>query len=931
MDNLILGGDLHQNLGSEPYSDKNKNIQHTLDQYTHKYIIDYTNKRDPTKIKIKDVYLPSGSLDLNMTHNDYKELCTMFDVECQSMEVKSGDSDPMTTQQVHASNEFHNMVAAPADPPMVLDDGIADSANMDKFFSRAVRIYDKTWAVGTNVQDSINPWTLYLSNAAVQNKLQNYKLIKGNMVLNFYVNGTKFHAGMLLAAYSYMSTNNEGSPLAQQYLVTRSQRPKLMLNVSTNNSGCMCLPFFYPMQFIAVTGPTIPTEEMGFVTIDSFDALTQLSGGTDAVHISCFAHMEDVKVAAPTTFPVALSGPVDFPIYFVPEPQASDEYKSDGPISSVASAVASAAGQLSIVPVLRPFALATQMGATAIGGIASLFGFSRPIQLANVSPMRNFPVSSLALCDAFDTSQKLTATGKQEITVDPRTVGLDDTDEMSIDFIVRRESYVTSFPWTVSQPNDTTIFSMIVTPTADVRSNSGTGRRVNPTALSYASRCFEEWSGSIRYRFQVVGTQFHRGRLAFIYCPSGGPIVPAEDPFNTTFNVIMDLDETRDITIEVPWQQDRPYRPVLEDLNTTDFTNGDPVSLSAFRFFQNGVFTIRVVNTLVTPDATLPIRILVSVSAGDDFQLMNPNGKQVSRYQEFEALPSSGEADLLYLFTPEPQSALQQTPSIENSPLRDPNYIRLVDTTAVPLDQKPLMYYGEKIMSIRQLIKRYTMYRYFTDNTTTNQAAVTIFFKAMPLPPGADPDGPDRTSTLDAYTYVGTTYLNYFRRCYAGWRGSIRWKFVPTDSQIQNMFAERVSTANNRGKATTYRPGAILNISGGLGPSNYARYFIADPDNFHGAGGAALTTNRTMNALEVEVPYAFAQRFSMVRNYSGTSTNVENRAYPGGDAFSLSTIVDGGRNRMAAYVAAGDDFSYFGFIGAPEYFVYDDPPADGTV
>jgi hypothetical protein len=73
----------------------------------------------------------------------------------------------------------------------------------------------------------------------------------------------------------------------------------------------------------------------------------------------------------------------------------------------------------------------------------------------------------------MDTSSKLTLDVKQETTVDPRVVGLSDTDEMAIRSISMRESLLTAFGWQIDSAAGDHLFSVAVTPVVYDVFNSG--------------------------------------------------------------------------------------------------------------------------------------------------------------------------------------------------------------------------------------------------------------------------------------------------------------------------------------------------------------------------------------------------------------------------------------------------------------------------
>lgn len=835
--------------------------------------------------------------------DSYHPYSDQFELEAQSA----------TTSEAHASNAMTSHIENSSTKTMAVDQGFSPDANLDEFLSRRVQIASLFWSVGSPLSASISPWELFLTNPAVERKINNYALVKGDLKITMLINGTPFHAGMALASYAYMAETNELVTIGgDTQLITYSQRPHIYLNASTCKGGCICVPFFWPYNYFNISNGDHSPAEIGTLRISSMADLVQINGGTDSVNIAIFAHMENVKLTAPTTTLSAMSSPsnIDFSEFFVLESQA-DEYPDNGVISGPASAVASYAGILAQIPYIKPFALATQIGASAVGSIARLFGYSKPAIISDITPMRSYPVSSLALTEGGDTSQKLTVTAKQELSIDPTISGLLSEDTLTIKHMAMRESYVEQFSWSPAQVAGDYIFSGEVNPMCERRTSGTSPKTIVPTSLSFATRPFGSWCGTLRYRFQVIASQYHRGRLAVIYDPVG-PL--SGDPYNTTFNVIIDLADGRDFTIDFPWQQDRPYAAVDTNENSSFFlvpplTPQNKVGTQ----YDNGCFYIRVVNELVVPDATTPVTILVSVCACEDFEVANPTGA-IDQFTYY-AQSSVSSIDFGDYFTIVPQSAVEEVPLEENSPEAELNIMTMVPNTVEMIDQKPLIFFGERILSFRQLLKRYTYNRIFSNSGVgTNQVTYTLGIRAIPFDPGFDPNGPDTSASAIKMTYAGVSYFSYLKRAYAGWRGSIRWKVAPiTDSAITSVTRNTGEIANN---ATVN--GVPFSYQRDI--STVSRDVLAWTYYAYGRGlgsGAALTLNRTQDGLEFEVPMAVPFRFCKTSLYPW-STNSYNSFSPGGDTIKIvSTTGSGNQLAFQTYCATGEDISFLGWIGAP--------------
>eukprot|EP01084_Bolivina_argentea_P235709 396542_1 len=116
------------------------------------------------------------------------------------------------------------------------------------------------------------------------------------------------------------------------------------------------------------------------------------------------------------------------------------------------------------MPGIGVYARATQMAASAVSGVASMFGYSRPVELAEIQPYKPVLIGNMANTNVPDTSNKLTLDVKQELTVDPRVMGLGSADEMTIKSIAQRESYLTTFAWNVADSSESLLWNTEVSP-----------------------------------------------------------------------------------------------------------------------------------------------------------------------------------------------------------------------------------------------------------------------------------------------------------------------------------------------------------------------------------------------------------------------------------------------------------------------------------
>jgi hypothetical protein len=185
---------------------------------------------------------------------------------------------------------------------------------------------------------------------------------------------------------------------------------------------------------------------MGEIIYESFGDLKSAYAPTlNPVTISVFAYAKEVELSGPTI-------------------QSGDEYTDGGPVSKPAAAISKAAGMLTSIPVIGPYMMATSVGMSYVARIARIFGYSNPPTINNVVAMTNSYMPSLADTQIGTHSNKLALDPKNELTVDPRTIGIYPGDELIISNYAKRPSYLFSSTWLTSDSPGTNLAEIYITP-----------------------------------------------------------------------------------------------------------------------------------------------------------------------------------------------------------------------------------------------------------------------------------------------------------------------------------------------------------------------------------------------------------------------------------------------------------------------------------
>lgn len=822
----------------------------------------------------------------------------------QSQELEVTQTETMSKHEnvefVDGMPGYQTTVASEID--QMRDAAFTSDATLDQFFARPIKIQSLEWGQGVSLYSKFDPWSLYFESAKVDARISNYKLMRAKLHIKIVVNGNPFFYGRLISSYNPLRLDDDMTidrAFIQADLVEATQRPHIFLDPTCSQGGEMELPFFVYNNVIDI--PNRDWRNMGELVISSMQNLKHANGATGTfVSVSVFAWATDVKFAIPTAFS---------PGEILPQ---ADEYTTK-PVSRIAGAVANAAGYFTKIPMIGPFARATEIGATAAGAIATLFGYSSPVDL-EPSVYRPTTVTNMATTNQKNTSNKLSVDCKQELTLDPRTVGLSGHDEMSIRSIACRESYLTRFSWNVGTLPETLLWNCVVDPCLHQNFSS----EIHMPATCFATTPFKYWRGSINMRFQIVCSAYHKGRIKVCYDPTGTRLDGRSD-YNEVYTTIIDIGDQTDFEIKCGWGQRNTYREhFIPGVSTVAemYATTPMVELTPSTRIGNGTLSVYVVNELTVPNSTVNnnIEVNVFVSAGDDFEVATPTSFPMERLrlrnvgiepQAIEILPQSEE------WTPDSKPGGADT------------LTQMVNSITTS-DKTNLVHFGESIHSFRQLLKRYNEHSYIRGPPETlNERTVRCIVSrsAFPYYVGyTETTGvPFFASVVfdianGPYAYGHTTLLNYLTCAYGGWRGSIRWmaemsRFSSTAPGGTNLQVSRLPDApENRDLWFT----VFNELSSSVGQAEMVELYKGG----YGLDGCVVQNTEINPVVMWELPYYKNTRFVPAKRHSKPDDTDDKDT---GWRMEVTCQNDVGApvKYGSLYCAAGEDFNTFFYLGPP--------------
>ncbi|APG78898.1 hypothetical protein [Beihai picorna-like virus 50] len=874
---------------------------------------------------------PDIKTDIPLDVTDHKEATTTFKDEKGHLE----------TEALEEEEEVLSMNLHPyPQPPQT---GLAD------FLSRPLRVFELTLNVGAVLAHRVDLWPLFLNDAAVAAKVRNFALVRGSMMVRIMTNGSPFHYGIGKVAWMPRSGGfGRGNPNDINRASTLPGR-LIGFDFSSNFINEFEIPFVSPVNYIDIEETQAGTDTVtprNRLILQSYTPLRMSNGGTDSVQIQVYIWLKPDTVEL--IYPVPASGKIKkkknresisngkTAFNQVYDSVMSAELQSNGPVSSMTSAAASAMGYLTDIPIIGDYAQLAEKGLNFTTNVAAFFGYSRPKISDAPSTYVRRPFGNMASVYQQDETLSLALDPKQGITSDGAAVSPITADQMSFNSIGRRWYYVMN---ATVQPGDvggTKLLDIGVTPSVSTKETILAGDPFELSNIGLVAWPFDKWTGSIEYLFVAVHARNQTLRVLATYDPTG--VNHTAFPSNQQFNVLMDCQPNENgytaCIINVPYAQKEQFKDVLHSPGQTFMTTGGLV----YNFGgMNGSLRLTVANPIRGPDPQ-NVDICVFVRAGPDFQVACPSKTSLVNLmptsQSGAIKPKLCSGGIMVDLYCDKVCPYDLNTGFEN--IVAVTYIGSPPDMGATMDI-PSIYYGEKIVSFRALIKRYNHYSTFRhDPGFAGIQKVNLNYPPHPLSQfyqyvggialgvdfGAMTYGGADTSLFEGWM-VNTSNMNYIYHAFYGQRGGVRWKFN-ISSNDGNTETAWDSVRFRRGQTSVYGDGtaeypvmsvvSMVNSVGGLLLPDAA-------DNSALVEGFQGTDLDIAPVLPVEVPF-----YSPFKFRSTTTGNLlpqvpsfdDGSKHMGGQIEILTNAV--ANVLVESYVAAADDYDLVLFLCSPKFY-----------
>jgi hypothetical protein len=760
----------------------------------------------------------------------------------------------------------------------VMDVGQNSVLNLNQFPERPILVLNTTLPFGTiPVATEIPLWRELSNDPTVRSKFRNFATFRGDIEVDITVVGMPFHLGAVMFSYQPYPDNNDslgilstgGRNLIANYL--SQARIRTIMNVNENRTTSLKIPFVSPKPVHRLMN----TSVSAITDVDSLDDFD--NAGSLFMQIlnpveSTSATPSDVSVQIRARFVNIELGPPTATLMDIT--LESGEYPM-GAVSKALDKLMEIEEKLVDTIPAGTAATVSEVAMTVAPHVASIMGLSKPRVRVDPQYYKPLPMTFGATIDEKDTSAYMGLREDGEISIDPAIV-YGPEDEMSISWIAGQESFLTYFQWSPTDSTLTTpIWTSVVHPQLCSYETAGANLRVQPTACAFAATPFYYWRGNMVFKFMVVCSKFHKGKLLIRWELNAyqNALIDTDVELNKQFAVILDLATSQSLEVEVDWANPIPWGKCV-DAASIDNMYGVDFDPTAYTYqMPNGYLSVVPYTQLQSPDDS-PVEVNVFVSCPD---------LRVNFFND-QQLPT--------------ERFLNESGYFEEN--KSDQYITkrvIINPTSSSTKNLSTYYFGEEPHSFGEVIKRYiTAYKTSLASGAPGDRCIQIRHGSLPVP----------NPTYTALATQPLTILGYLAYAYLAKRGSMRYRAF-----IQSL-GNATSGLSSRAVAFLSAPTAYS--------TPQVNWTTSGPQAF-GTGAVSFVVS-TNGAIEFEVPFYSNNLFMFSCTEDGTGIAVDGE-------MSLTWLqrfflmVEADYSSALTYIdidmAAGETFRYVGFLGAPHY------------
>jgi hypothetical protein len=834
--------------------------------------------------------------------------------DSSNTDTSSGPGGPVSSTTSHAEVVGATMVSnveavtkkVTLTNPVVLPSMLANSA--DDSTDPSIKLYmGKPTKLASGVLSSsdvagtFSKYTVFealKNNNLYYNKLVGSFSFRADTVVTLQVNANRFQAGRYILAYLPLGGAYTSDTAYNDYIsmktFTATQVTQLLhveLDLATDTQVQLRIPYntYANSTPVARSGVAFTALLPGLFFLYPYMAVLAGSSTTEASY-TLWVHYENVELFGNMAPQMGFLDPgrgTSGSILNKGKEAVGMEVLHAGPVETIFNKARGVSSSIASVPALSAFAGPVTWLLDILGGVSSVFGWSKPI---NIEPVNNVSLNmfnTIGNCDTKDPVASLSLIQNNHVDVLPGFSGTGD-DELSINFLKSIYAFWNVYNWSTSANSGDNIFIIPLDPSNFYNEVTDSATKIiSAVPITWLSTYFSSYRGGLKFKFKIVKTEFHSGRLIFGFFPID-PMVSMSTLSVTFANLdyvqktVVDIRENSEFEIEVPFISTTSYKP----LGGPAQGNATPALGTPLSYGYLGCW---VLSDLVAPDGvTSTIKILTEVAGAKDLEFACPRNNVFAPIipLSISAAPQMGD------FTGEV--------SLGEIGTTDSKALEYNDAAACV---------GEAVISMRQLLKRPGTFLSYSNYKT-------VILRPQAISPllNVTTSGPVATGlACDLYTMLGCTFAYY--------RGGIRFKIIPSTMSTVNQSLINCSLQKLPYVTTGGYYRTIMSSTSGATALN-----ANVRSNYERGGNFAF--QRYDWGLGLSIPfYSGTHSKPTLMAWSGSVTSsryVWQPSLSGSMDLELTLLCDSADLLNATYLRYGADDCNFGhFTGVPPIFRYD--------
>ena len=683
------------------------------------------------------------------------------------------------------------------------------------------------------------PDVIFSNSTNVVSKLNYFTYFRANVRIRLLFNATPFMNGRYWMFFAPFDSVSNRAALVDttdgNVLPNCTGFPGVEIDLASNAPVEIEIPYCAPLSHYNLINSFSNMGEFYMIPLNPIQTgAAPVAAGAGAT-FTLMAWFTNIDLAMPTSgttlvVPPAVEAPLEAQIG-----SSEEDCTSSVSVAAVADAVATTASRLSDVPVLGSVARPISWASRAIAGVASTFGWNKPDSMEPNSAYVNIPAKGYTNVDGIDISTKLGGMPDNGLAYNEGMFSTD-VDEMDISHVASKSCiYAHNIEWNIATGVGSRLHFAPVAPGV----SSGDATTIYPTTLAYLTSLFKYWRGGLKYRITIAKTAFHSGRLRITYHAGIKDIGEITAPENA-YNWILDLSTSSELEFTIPYVANVPWKEVIVDeFNQASFL--PEVS-------KTGILDIQVLTALRRASDSVADNcpINVWISADKDFSVAIPDGGNYAVTIPIELL--------------EAQIFNRTDPSIAHNEQVDHTSEQFFPAPSLSFTGAEELSIGEKVTSLRQVIKRFSPiayghpYPYFdqfharacypgpidlsTNDYLFNQITLDPTYfgqkddylrqRLVTLPKLRSSDGEVATATYVGMSLFRSAHPLYrISYLYRFFRGGTRYKVINPSSNDIRVSSSGFRAADSTSAVTSYNS-AIDAINVGLGRSQLPLFAVRD-------------------------------------------------------------------------------------------------------